>query len=104
MSVLAPNLLLFGFVALVIVIFVAVWISRGGSHSAPALAKRECSACKRWMARDTSVCPNCSAPNEPWTFRDGRWWVVRADASYYLDEPSQTWVRFDPSISPPPPG
>jgi hypothetical protein len=57
--------------------------------------RRECPAGKEWMRRDASICPHCRTASEPWTFHDGRWWVVRTDATYYLHDHSQTWRRFE---------
>lgn len=96
MSIVLPNMFLFGFVALVALAVVGgVWLSRGGRHSSTALARRECPACKEWMRGDASICPHCRTPSQPWSFANGRWWIVRNDATYHLDEPSQTWVRSD---------
>lgn len=104
MSVVLPNFLVFGLVVLAIAVFVAVRISRGERRPSHTIAERECHACKKWMRRDASACPHCGTPTEPWVFHDGRWWVVREGASYYLDEKSQSWVRFEPGVSPPPQG
>jgi hypothetical protein len=88
-------------VLLVVVAIVAIIRRSSRTRSLLMVAgRRECPACKEWMRRDASICPHCRTPSDPWTFHDGRWWVVRANATYYLDEASQTWERFDP---PPPP-
>jgi hypothetical protein len=83
---------------LVVAGIVAIVRRSGRRHVRSMTAdRRECPACKEWMRRDASVCPHCHTASEPWTLHAGRWWVVRADATYYLDEASQTWQRFEPS-------
>jgi hypothetical protein len=101
MSIVLPNLFLFGFMAIAVLVVVAgVRLSHGGRRLSMAVHRRECPACKEAMRRDASICPHCRTPSEPWTFHDNRWWIVRNDASYYLDEASQTWMRVDPATPP----
>ncbi|MDQ2960302.1 MAG: hypothetical protein M3R48_04540 [Candidatus Dormibacteraeota bacterium] len=100
MSIIVPNLVLFFLVAALIGVLVAVGVVRHGSAGGtpPPLSslRRECPACKELMRCDASVCAHCRTGSEPWTFRDGSWWVVRADATYRLDEFTHSWVRLEP--------
>lgn len=64
---------------------------------------RECPSCKEQMRRDASVCPHCRTESEPWILHEGRWWVTRANATYYLDPQSQQWVRYETTQPTPPP-
>jgi hypothetical protein len=79
------------------------------AYAAPSGADglhRECPHCKEQMRRDADVCPHCRMNSEPWSFRDGRWWVSRPSGSYYLDPGTQQWVQAQspgPSGPPPPP-
>lgn len=91
-------LLLAGFViAIAYAIIASSRRSVATGPSAMTAERRECPACKEWMRRDASICPHCHTPSQPWTLHDGRWWVVNPDASYYLDEPSRTWLRYEPT-------
>ena len=58
-------------------------------------ATRECPFCKEAMRRDASVCPHCRLESEPWTYKDGYWWVRRDDGFHYLDERTRSWVRHE---------
>lgn len=64
---------------------------------------RECPSCKEQMRRDAGVCPHCHSESEPWMLHEGRWWVTRGEATYYLDPQSQQWVRYEPTQPSPPP-
>lgn len=77
-------------------------VRAGGGHRPSLLLgdRRECPACKESMRRDARICPHCRSESEPWTFRDGRWWVVRGDGAYYLDESTGAWRRFDQDAPP----
>jgi predicted amidophosphoribosyltransferase len=85
-------------VLILVVAGIVAIVRRSGRRRSRSITadKRECPTCKEWMRRDASVCPHCRMASEPWTFHDGRWWVIRPDATYYLDERSQTWRRFEP--------
>src|ERR1700719_3860823 len=74
-------------------------VGRGAASS--SRDRRECPACKEWMRREASICPHCRSPSEPWTLHDGRWWVVRPDGSYFLDEGTGAWRPFVPPSPPP---
>jgi hypothetical protein len=62
---------------------------------------RECLRCKEPMRRDASLCPHCRSEAEPWTLRDGRWWVTRGTGSYYLEPQTQQWVLHEAPPAPP---
>jgi hypothetical protein len=85
-------------ILILVVAGIVTIVRRSGRRQSRSMmaGRRECPACKEWMRRDASVCPHCRTATEPWTFHDGRWWVIRPDATYYLDERSQTWQRFEP--------
>jgi uncharacterized RDD family membrane protein YckC len=61
---------------------------------------RECPHCKESMRRDANICPHCRNESQPWIFHNGFWWWRTEDATYYLDERSGQWMKFDPQPSP----
>jgi hypothetical protein len=42
----------------------------------PMTVTRECPHCKSAIRPDASVCPHCQRESEPWTLKDGYWWLL----------------------------
>lgn len=88
---------------LVVIVAAPTWVMVRRARSSPTrrtasmlASSRECRACKEFMRRDASVCPHCRTASEPWTYKDGHWWVTRDDGRrYYLDEPSGAWKLLE---------
>ena len=62
-----------------------------------AKATRPCPACKEDMKREARICPHCRSESPPWRYHDERWWVQVSGVWHYLDEATNSWVRFERS-------
>jgi hypothetical protein len=54
---------------------------------------RECPSCKRPMARDSTVCPQCGSESNSWIYHAGVWWLagVQTGEWQWLDETAGIW-------------
>jgi hypothetical protein len=58
----------------------------------PMTVTRECPHCKSAIRPDASVCPHCQRESEPWTLKDGYWWLSVDGRWNWWNHETREWV------------